>query len=537
MATVTQPCPSWTRGSVPLSKRVLPRRRFTTRLTTYPQAALVQAPPPPPPSSPRDSSSSIQLLTLSRANDLQAEARAMARAANATVYNPQLIASMYGSQPIKVVRRTLQILTALGSFGLKLLLDQRNGALDKNRRVRAVELKDIFTKLGPTFVKLGQGLSTRPDICPPEYLEELSELQDGLPTFPDEEAFACIERELGLSLDSIFSSISPSAVAAASLGQVYKAQLKYSGKLVAVKVQRPGIEEAIGLDFYLIRGLGIFINKYIDIITSDVVALIDEFARRVFQELNYVQEGQNARRFKKLYADKEDICVPDVFWDYTSAKVLTMEWVEGVKLNEQEAIERQGLKVLDLVNTGIQCSLRQLLEYGYFHADPHPGNLLATPEGKLAFLDFGMMSETPEEARSAIIGHVVHLVNRDYEAMARDYYALDFLSPDVDVSPIVPALRDFFDDALNYTVSELNFKTLVDGLGNVLYQFPFNVPAYYALILRSLTVLEGLALYADPNFKVLAASYPYFAKRLLTDPNPYLRDALIELLFQDGRFS
>lgn len=249
-----------------------------------------------------------------------------------------------------------------------------------------------------------------------------------------------------------------------------------------------------------------------------------------------VQEGQNARRFRKLYADKEDVLVPDIFWDYTSGKVLTMEWIDGVKLNEQDAIERQGLKVLDLVNTGIQCSLRQLLEYGYFHADPHPGNLLATPEGKLAFLDFGMMSETPEEARLAIIGHVVHLVNRDYEAMARDYYALDFLSPDIDVSPIVPALRDFFDDALTLTVSELNFKTLVDGLGAVLYQYPFNVPAYYALILRSLTVLEGLALYADPNFKVLAASYPYFAKRLLTDPNPYLRDALIELLFKDGRF-
>lgn len=213
-----------------------------------------------------------------------------------------------------------------------------------------------------------------------------------------------------------------------------------------------------------------------------------------------------------------------------------MDWVDGVKLNQQEAIEKQGLKLLELVNIGIQCSLRQLLEYGYFHADPHPGNLLATPEGKLAFLDFGMMSETPEQARFAIIGHVVHLVNRDYEAMARDYYDLDFLSPDVDVSPIVPALRNFFDDALNATVSELNFKTLVDGLGAVLYDYPFDVPAYYALILRSLTVLEGLALYADPNFKVLAASYPYFAKRLLTDPNPYLRDALIELLFKDGRF-
>ncbi|XP_047942431.1 protein ACTIVITY OF BC1 COMPLEX KINASE 3, chloroplastic-like [Salvia hispanica] len=471
-----------------------------------------------------------------RADDMQAEAAAMARAANASVYSADLLSTKYGSRPIRVAQRALEIFAALGSFALSLWLDQLKGQLDQNQRQRAVNLRNTLTKLGPTFVKIGQGLSTRPDLCPPLYIEELSQLQDALPTFPDAEAFSCIERELGCSLDSIYSSISASPIAAASLGQVYKARLSYSSQVVAVKVQRPGIEEAIGLDFYLIRGLGFLINKYVDFVTSDVVALIDEFARRVYQELNYVQEGQNARRFKKLYADKADVLVPDIYWDYTSGKVLTMEWVEGVKLSEHEAIERQGLKVLDLVNTGIQCSLRQLLEYGYFHADPHPGNLLATPDGKLAFLDFGMMSETPEQARSAIIGHVVHMVNRDYEAMARDYYALDFLPPDVDVAPIVPALRNFFDDALNSTVSELNFKTIVDGLGAVLYQYPFNVPAYYALILRSLTVLEGLALYADPNFKVLAASYPYFAKRLLTDPNPYLRDALIELLFKDGRF-
>ncbi|KAL1540913.1 Protein ACTIVITY OF BC1 COMPLEX KINASE 3, chloroplastic [Salvia divinorum] len=471
-----------------------------------------------------------------RADDMQAEAAAMARAANASVYSADLLSTKYGSRPIRVAQRALEISAGLGSFAFTLWLDQLRGQLDQNQRQRAVHLRNTLTRLGPTFVKIGQGLSTRPDLCPPLYIQELSQLQDALPTFPDAEAFSCIERELGCTLDSVYSSISASPIAAASLGQVYKAQLSYSSQVVAVKVQRPGIEEAIGLDFYLIRGLGSLINKYVRFITSDVVALIDEFARRVYQELNYVQEGQNARRFKKLYADKADVLVPDIFWNYTSGKVLTMEWVEGVKLSEQEAIERQGLKVLDLVNTGIQCSLRQLLEYGYFHADPHPGNLLATPDGKLAFLDFGMMSETPEQARSAIIGHVVHMVNRDYEAMARDYYALDFLPPDVDVAPIVPALRNFFDDALNSTVSELNFKTIVDGLGAVLYQYPFNVPAYYALILRSLTVLEGLALYADPNFKVLAASYPYFAKRLLTDPNPYLRDALIELLFKDGRF-
>ncbi|KAL3340637.1 hypothetical protein AABB24_028994 [Solanum stoloniferum] len=518
-------------------------RRVKLRLTP-PRAALVEVRPQQVPAV-RDvagnSNATGRTLQVGpssrdRADDMQSEARAMTRAADASVYSPDLLSNKYGSRPIKVLRRALQIFNGLGSFALKVWLDQLNGELDRKMRLRAIELRQTFTRLGPTFVKIGQGLSTRPDLCPPEYLEELSELQDALPTFPDAQAFSCIERELGRPLETVYSSISPSPIAAASLGQVYKAQLKYSGQVVAVKVQRPGIEEAIGLDFYLIRVVGILINKYVDIISSDIVALIDEFARRVYQELNYVQEGQNARRFKKLYADKEDVLVPDIFWDYTSGKVLTMEWVEGVKLNEQEAIERQGLKVLDLVNTGIQCSLRQLLEYGYFHADPHPGNLLATPEGKLAFLDFGMMSETPEEARFAIIGHVVHMVNRDYEAMARDYYALDFLSPNVDVSPIVPALRDFFDDALNSTVSELNFKTLVDGLGAVLYQYPFNVPAYYALILRSLTVLEGLALYADPKFKVLAASYPYFAKRLLTDPNPYLRDALIELLFKDGKF-
>ncbi|AQK93189.1 Ubiquinone biosynthesis protein ubiB [Zea mays] len=500
--TSTTPAVSFSLPSPP-HRQGAPRRRAPFLL----RAASTAAPPSPdlsiqlsprasPPASTNGAATALgrpvaASFARDRAEDLQAEARAMARAAGATV-----------------ALRAAEVLSKLASFGVKVLLDERRGeSSSERRRARAVELRSILTRLGPTFVKIGQGLSTRPDLCPVEYLEELAELQDSLPTFPDEDAFACIERELGFTLDSIYSAISPSPIAAASLGQVYKAKLKYSGKLVAVKVQRPGIEDAIGLDFYLLRGLGFLINKYVDIVTSDVVALMDEFARRVFQELNYVQEGQNARRFKKLYADKQDVLVPDIFWDYTSAKVLTMEWIEGVKLNQQAAIESQGLKVLDLVNIGIQCSLRQLLEYGYFHADPHPGNILATPEGKLAFLDFGMMSETPEDARVAIIGHVVHLVNRDYEAMARDYYALDFLEPDVDVSPIVPALKNFFDDALNATVSELNFKTIVDGLGAVLYQYPFNVPAYYALILRSLTVLEGLALYADPDFKVLAASW------------------------------
>ena len=226
-----------------------------------------------------------------------------------------------------------------------------------------------------------------------------------------------------------------------------------------------------------------------------------------------MQEGRNAERFERLYGDRPDIVVPEIEWETTSPRVITMEWIQGTKLSDQESLKAQGLDVLALVDSGIQCSLRQLLEFGYFHADPHPGNLLATPDGRLAFLDFGMMSEMPETARYAIIDHVVHLVNRDYVAM-----------------------EDFFDDVLQATVEELNFKTITDGLGAVLYSYPFNVPGYYALILRSLTVLEGLALTTDPKFKVLAKAYPYMARRLLTDPRPQLRESFAELLFKDGTF-
>mmetsp|Transcript_2170 Transcript_2170/g.7574 ORF Transcript_2170/g.7574 Transcript_2170/m.7574 type:complete len:659 (+) Transcript_2170:757-2733(+) len=429
------------------------------------------------------------------------------------------------------VRLSVPWLTRVVAMGIAGGADelQRNGAsLAKDARV-------IIEKLGPTYIKAGQMMSVRPDVLPDEALAELAVLQDSVKPFETQVAIASIERELGAPLGTAFSEISEQPVAAASLAQVYKATL-LTGETVAVKVQRPGIRDGILLDLFLIRSGAKLVDGLVDSLNTSLVSLVDEFASRVVGELDYVQEGRNAERFCRLYGDRPDVVVPAVRWDLTGATVLTTQWVEGTKLSEQESLRSQGLDVLALVDIGIQCSLRQLLEHGYFHADPHPGNLLATPDGRLAFLDFGMMSETPPGARYAIIGHVVHLVNRDYDAMARDYYALDFLDESVDVSPIAPALEEFFGDVLGAAVAELNFKRIVDGLGAVLYQYPFNVPAYYALILRSLTVLEGLALLSDPQFKVLAAAYPYFARRLLTDRAPELREALVELLFKDGEF-
>jgi len=285
-----------------------------------------------------------------------------------------------------------------------------------------------------------------------------------------------------------------------------------SGEEVAIKVQRPNIVEGISIDMLLLRRLTQWVDANVNIgplATSVLTPLVDEFAARLFGELDYIKEGKSAERFAELYAGKrglEEITAPKIYWEATSKRVLTMEWINGVKLTDTEKIKQMGFKEIDFVNMGVQCTLRQLLEEGFFHADPHPGNLLVTTEGKLAYIDFGMMSTIPEKARYALISHVVHLVNRDYDAMCEDYYDLDFMSPEVDTKPIAPALANFFDDALGYSVSELNFGALIDGLGEVFFEYPFQLPPYYALIIRSLSFLEGLAIQTDPEYKLLAAS-------------------------------
>ena len=398
-----------------------------------------------------------------------------------------------------------------------------------------MQLRDLLTELGPAFIKIGQAMSTRPDLVPPIFLEELSKLQDQIPPFPNEIAFQFIREELGKDPSEIYAEISPKPIAAASLGQVYRAVLK-TGEQVAVKVQRPGLARGIALDLFVLRKIAALAMARISIIRSDLIAITDEFAERIFEEMDYTQEGRNAERFDELYGYMSDIYVPTIYWDYTARRVLTMEWIEGTKLTELESIAAQGLDATYLVNVGVQCSLRQLLEHGFFHADPHPGNLLAMPNGKLAYLDFGMMSNMKPYQKYGLIEAIVHLINRDFEGLAQDYVKLEFLTPDVDLTPIVPAFAMIFEDALGGSVSDINIASITDRLSELMYEYPFRVPAYFALIIRSLVTLEGIAINVDPNFKVLGEAYPYIAKRLLTDPAPELRNSLKELLFKEESF-
>jgi predicted unusual protein kinase regulating ubiquinone biosynthesis (AarF/ABC1/UbiB family) len=453
-------------------------------------------------------------------------------------YDPQAIADYYSSQPLKVFARFIGIFLPMVIFAVRLWLDKITNRSKQNLGKRATQIRRLLTKLGPAYIKIGQALSTRPDLVPPQFLEELAQLQDNIPAFSNEIAYQFIEEELGDRPEAIYAEISDLPIAAASLGQVYKGKL-WSGETVAIKVQRPGLANSIALDLHVMRTLCIWLQSNFKQIRSNLVSIVDEFAERIFEEMDYENEGRNAEKFAELYGGMQDIYVPSIYWPYTGRRVLTMEWITGTKLTDLEAVAAQGLNATYLVEVGVQCSLRQLLEHGFFHADPHPGNLLAMPSGKLAYLDFGMMSQVKPYQRYGLVEAIVHLVNRDFDGLGRDFIKLEFLTPDTDLRPIIPAISQVFNSSLGVAgtnIADMDFKSVTDQLSGVMYEFPFQVPAYYALILRSLATLEGIAISVDPDFKVLAKAYPYVAKRLLTDPAPDLRNSLKELLFKDGSF-
>jgi len=450
-------------------------------------------------------------------------------------YDAYAIAADYQNRPFQVLRRIINVLAPTLAFAIGIWWDIKRGIAVKNDLRRAIQLRKLLTGLGPAYIKIGQALSTRPDLVPALYLEELTQLQDKLPAFPNEIAYRFIEEELGHRPQEIYLELSPQPIAAASLGQVYKGKLK-TGEEVAVKIQRPDLRESITIDLYILRRLAAWAQKSLKQVRSDLVGILDELGDRIFEEMDYIHEGENAERFFQLYGHMKDVYVPKIYWEYTNRRVLTMEWIYGTKLTQTEEIRAQGIDARYLIEVGVQCSLRQLLEHGFFHADPHPGNLLATPDGKLAYLDFGMMSEIQPAQRYGLIEAIVHVVNRDFEGLAYDYVKLDFLSPETDLTPIIPAFASVFARAEGASVAEFNIKSITDDLSNLMYEYPFRVPPYYALIIRSLVTLEGIAIYIDPNFKVLSEAYPYVAKRLLTDPAPELRASLRDLLFKEGSF-
>lgn len=451
-------------------------------------------------------------------------------------YDAERIARYYRRRPLTVIARILATLWIMGGFVGRLLWDRWRGTTEKNKYKRATDLRETLTHLGPTFIKVGQALSTRPDLVRKDYLEELTKLQDQLPPFDREFAFAIVERELGRSVDEIFKEISPRPIAAASLGQVYRAVL-YSGEEVALKVQRPNLEPRISLDLFLMRWLASWVAPFLPLnLGYNLTLIVDEFGAKLFEEIDYINEGRNAEKFAANFQDDPTVKVPEIYWRYTSQRVLTLEWIHGFKLTDITSIEAAGLDANHVIEVGVTSGLRQLLEFGFFHADPHPGNLFIMPDGRMAYIDFGMMDQLDEITKETIASSVVHLLNRDYLSLADDFVALGFLAPNTDIMPIIPALEQVLGSAMSESVRDFNFKTITDEFSELMYDYPFRVPAKFSLIIRSLITQEGLALSLNPDFSIVEVAYPYVARRLLQGESPTMRRRLIEVLFKDGKF-
>ncbi len=451
-------------------------------------------------------------------------------------YNPDDIARHYRYRPWLAWGRLLRIIWSFAGFILSLKWDEWQNQVEQNKGKRATQLRELLTRLGPTFIKVGQALSTRPDLIRKDFLEELVKLQDQLPPFDSAIAYRIIEAELDRSISESFSELSATPVAAASLGQVYRGRL-VTGEEVAVKVQRPHLRPVITLDLYLMRWAASWLAPWLPLnLGHDLTLIVDEFGTKIFEEIDYINEGRNAEKFASNFRNDLQVKVPSIYWRYTNTHVLTLEWINGFKLTDTTRIREAGLDPEEIIKIGVTSGLQQLLEHGFFHADPHPGNLFAIPDGRMAYIDFGMMDQLEETTKETLVDALVHLVNKDYTDLAKDFVKLGFLTPDTNICPIVPALESVLGNAIGRNVGDFNFKTVTDEFSELMYEYPFRVPAKFALIIRSLVTQEGIALSLNPDFKIIEVGYPYIARRLLTGESPALRRRLLNVLFKDGKF-
>ncbi|QCD99616.1 protein ACTIVITY OF BC1 COMPLEX KINASE 1, chloroplastic [Vigna unguiculata] len=438
---------------------------------------------------------------------------------------------------LSLMLRGVEIVWNLGLYWSNLVYDFLVGRDEEVVPYRARQLRNLLCDLGPSFIKAGQVLANRPDIIREDYMNELCILQDDVPSFPNQIAFRIIEEDLGQPLEAVFSKISSETIAAASLGQVYRATLRATGEDVAIKVQRPGIEPIIYRDLFLFRTLASFLNGIsMQKLGCNAELIVDEFGEKLLEELDYTLEARNLEDFLENFKNDPTVKIPRVYKQFSGPRVLVMEWIDGIRCTNPQAIKEAGLDVDGFLTIGVSAALRQLLEFGLFHGDPHPGNIFAMRDGRIAYVDFGNVAVLSQQNKQILIDAVVHAVNEDYAEMANDFTRLGFLSPGTDVTPIIPALEAIWQNSAGKGLSDFNFRSVTGKFNQLVYNYPIRIPERFSLVIRSLLTQEGICFTLKPDFKFLEVAYPYVAKRLLTDPNPALRERLIQVLFKDGLF-
>lgn len=395
---------------------------------------------------------------------------------------------------------------------------------------QAVWLKNKLIKLGPTFIKIGQSMGTRADLLPLPFVKELGTLVDQVPPFPNDVAHRIIERELGRKISDVFSEFDAEPVAAASLGQVYRARL-LSGEEVAVKVQRPNLEATIKDDIFILKRVAAFAERFEQLNeNADWAGMLREFDQTIHEEMDYVAEGRNADRFRENFKNWANIRVPEIYWHATTNKVLTMDFIRGTKVTDLEQQERKNISPSKVNRLLIKTYLKQLLEDGFFHADPHPGNLLVQDDGRLTFFDFGMVGRIDSALQSKMIDAFFHVVSKDPAGIAQDLIDLDFLKPGTPHSVVKPVVERMFEFHFNLKLKDVNFKELTYDLADVMYDYPFRLPSNFTYVMRALMTLEGIGIITDPEFNFFETAKPYAKEFMLKREGRDFRKLFVDKL-------
>lgn len=409
-----------------------------------------------------------------------------------------------------LLARQRDIFTAAAEWMFYLWWDStfpNNSPDHKNRR--AQWLVETLLRLGPTFIKIGQALSTRADLLPLEYVEALAKLQDKVPPFSAEEAIALIESELSNSLYALYRDFERFPLAAASLGQVHKARL-HTGEDVVIKVQRPGLENLFKLDFQALGKLLRFCNRYLPWTRKyELEAIYNEFFNLLYQEIDYIQEGKNTERFAANFNSYPRIIVPKVYWRYTTTKIFTAEYLPGIKVNDRQTLEACGIDPKQVNQLGICCYLKQLLLDGFFQADPHPGNMAVSQDGSLIFYDFGMMAEMKAIAKDQMIRTFFAVLKKDTEEVLDTLIDMGLIVPVSDMTPVRRLLTFILDQFTEKPLDIKAFSKMSSEVYAMFEQQPFRLPAQMTFILKALTTLDGIARTLDPQYNPVACAQPF----------------------------
>ncbi len=386
-----------------------------------------------------------------------------------------------------------------------------------------VAFRQTAIKLGVLMIKLGQFLSSRADLLPEQALAVLGSLQDEVPPAPFEHVVSVIESELGKPVEEIFSVLERKCTAAASLGQVHKGVLASTGETVAVKVQRPNIDQLVGMDLSTLKFVIWVITRFVD--TSefiDLMAVYREFKRTVYEEIDYITEAEHARRFREMFKDDRTIYIPRVYDDYVSRRVLVLEWIDGIKINDYAALDAAGINMLEVAKRTVSTYFYQFFEAGFFHADPHPGNIFVKKgspgEGPIiAFVDFGMVGTLTKGMKKSLKDLFLGFVSRNTKSLVDALARLGFIGEGANMAAIERAMALMMERYYGLTLGEareLDIPDVGTDIENLLYGQPFQIPAQFAFIGRAVGTLVGVSTGLAPDFNFVDVATPY-ARRFL----------------------